>query len=431
MLRAEHRDGRYAYRGQTREYPLPLLPSAFRPFFTSEDVPIDTSHPLAKYSLRKCGTRFYGDHNFRIMQSVQTLFSHLPSDERDTVKAVYDRAMDDSLAAVRQLNSRARGSLLSWFDALSQELTPTEQQLLMQNAPNWQPSIDRYHRRIIRWFFFYLIFGYLIGTTLSQQYGLSSECLDATTDLDVALFFATHDLQTEYLLPVHGGTGIVYRFPLDTCASETPRDAYSNYYALPPIIDAIHALRQCMAQNEHDATLFEAFYRHCISVYRESEANALAWRFPETAFARTRVWHQKAVVILPDELRKDLPGKRAGVAGITVPAFQYVEDIGFRTGTERFYFKQNARLPTGFALNREYLWPRDDPLVPLIASGMTCLYPPQRFYPHYIPYRLDLMDAGYAKDDFRAMCEAYACIHPLLLWDDDSMLVSQSGVVVI
>ena len=431
MLRAEEREGRYAYRGQTREYPGPLLPTTFRPFFSSEDVPVDTSHSLARYSLRKCGARFYGDHNFKIMQSVQWLFLHLPADERERVKTVYDKAMNGSPVAAMQFNNRAQGRLLSWDEALSQVLTPAEQQVLSQNAKSWQPFIDRYHRRIIRMFFFYFIFGYLIGTAFSQQYGLSSECLDATTDLDVALFFATHDHQDDYVSPIQQGTGIIYRFPFDAGASETPRDAYSDYSTLPPMIDAIHALKQCATPNGNDADLFKAFYRHCASVYNEVEANALKWRFPEFAFERTRVWHQKAVVILPDELRKDVPGKRAGVAGITIPAFQYVEDIAFRAGTEKFYFKQTGRLPAGFALNREYLWPRDDPLVPLIASGMTCLYPAQRFSPHYVPYRLALIDAGYEKDSFRAMCEAYAYDHPLIFWDDDSMLASASGVIVI
>ena len=68
MLRSEEQEGRYAYRGQTREYPGPLLPSAFRPFFSDEDIPIDASHPLARYSMRKCGTWFYGDNNFKIMR---------------------------------------------------------------------------------------------------------------------------------------------------------------------------------------------------------------------------------------------------------------------------------------------------------------------------------------------------------------------------
>jgi hypothetical protein len=431
MLRKEEREGRYAYRGQTREYPVPLLPSAVRPFFSTEDVPVETSHPLARYSLRKCGAIFYGDHVYKVMQSVQELFSMLPVDEREGVRAVYDKAMKDSLVAVWQLNNRARGRLLSWTEALNEQLTPAEQQILSQNAKLWQPSIDRYHRRIIRMLFFQFIFGYFVGTILSQQYGLSSELLDATADLDVALFFATHDHQNDYVSPIQQGTGIIYRFPVDSGVSEVSRDAYSAYYSLPSMIDAVHALKQCAAPNGEDADLFGAFYRHCASVYNEAEENALKWRFPEFAFERTRVWHQKAVVILPDELRKDVPGKRAGVGGITVPAFQYIEDIAFRVGTEKFYFKQTGRLPAGFALNREYLWPRDDPLIPLIASGMTCLYPVQRFSPHYIPYRLDLIDAGYDEESFHAMCKVYASYNPLIFWDDDSMLASKYGVVVI
>ena len=126
------------------------------------------------------------------------------------------------------------------------------------------------------------------------------------------------------------GVGIIYRFPYESEVSQVSKTAHSEYYELPPMIDTSPVLRGCTSPEIDINNMYDNFYRHCASVYNENEGNAVKWRFPESALELTRVWRQKAVIILPDELRKDLPSKKPGVSGVTMPAFQYIEDISER-----------------------------------------------------------------------------------------------------
>lgn len=430
-LRSDEFERQYIYRGQTQEYSIPLLPTAFRPFFSRTDIAVDAKSSLGRYSMRRCGSAFYGDVNFKIAQSVRRLFLRFEPDQKAVVEAVYHRVMRSADVATMQRDRRVSGELLSWFEAIERAFPAGEREILNRHRDEWKAIIDRYHRRVIRMFFFYFNFGYLMGTILAQQYGLHSECLDATTDLDVAVFFATHNHVDDYAAPSRNGVGIIYRLPYPDEAAAQSRRSNTDFYSLPPLIDAAIALRE---RADPDMTLpgmHEAFWRHSNSVFHEDEANAAKWRLPRAAMEMTRVWRQKAVVILPDELRKELPDKKPGVAGIAVPAFQYVEDIGRRNGIERFYFRHTGSLPSAFRLGREYLWPREDPLVPVFASGMTSVYPLGRFSPHVIPYRLDLIDCGYGRAQFEAACVSAARRHPLMFWDEDTREALANGAVVL
>jgi len=55
-------------------------------------------------------------------------------------------------------------------------------------------------------------FGHVFGSALSQQYGISSQCVDVTSDPKIAAFFATTKYP-EYRHYSSGGTGVIYRFP--------------------------------------------------------------------------------------------------------------------------------------------------------------------------------------------------------------------------
>ena len=56
-------DGSYVYRGQTRAYPEPLLPSAFRSVLGQEPV-IEANHPLMGKRIFGIGQRFLGNYVF-------------------------------------------------------------------------------------------------------------------------------------------------------------------------------------------------------------------------------------------------------------------------------------------------------------------------------------------------------------------------------
>jgi len=427
LLRQEE-DRRFIYRGQTRAYPGPLLPSAYRPFFSADDTPIDTTHPLAKYSIRQCGQKFYGDHNFKIAQSVENLFAALPQDEAKEARLVFDKAMNGAVVAILQLNSRARGDFYSWFEILERVLEPCEKQIFARYASKWKACLDRYHRRVIRSFFFHLVFGYFMGTALAQQYGLHSACLDMTASVDVGMFFATHGPADDYLAPLQDGVGIIYRLPYEF--SRLQPLGTTEYYQLPPLIDVVRVLED-FAEPQPAENMMDDFQVHCRDVYQETNNGRSKWTFPQQSVKNTRVSRQAAVILVPDELRRDLPGKHPAVGGIIPSAFEYVEDLGARVGMETFYFRHTGTCPHDRRFTREYLWPREDPLLPPLISGLTAVYPPRRFAPHFIPYRLDLIDAGFQKDAFRMICEGFARKYPLVLWSEDGLRAVAMGKLVV
>jgi hypothetical protein len=330
--------------------------------------------------------------------------------------------------AIAQLNSRARGQFYSWLETLEHVLNPRERFIYNRHAREWKPFLDRYQRRVIRMFFFHMIFGYFMGSVLAQQYGVNSAFLDATTSLDVAFFFATHGPRDDYVAGQTDGLGVIYRFPYEYKPISVAQP--DDFCSLPPAIDAVRVLEQSAEEDTEPRIMMEGFQRHCKAVYEETTNGRRKWSFPIGCIKTTRVWRQAAVVLVPDELRRDLPGKQEAVGGIVPPAFQYIEDLGFRRGVEAFYFRQDGTSAPVSSLTREHLWPRGDALLPLLVSGMTAVYPVRRFAPHFIPYRLDLIDAGFQKDGFRMICERYAQQHSLMLWSDDLRAVAMGRVIV-
>jgi hypothetical protein len=412
-LYSDQQGHKYIYRGQVRDYLGPLLPSMYRDFFSENDIAIDIPHPLAKFSIKKCGRRFVGDYKVKFAESISELYSKMPSKNILQVKTTFEKAMAGKDVAALQIQARRQGSVLSWIDTLSYCLTDKEQEILKIYFKDWSPYIRRYHRRTIRMFFFYFLFGYTFGTLLSQQYGMNSGCLDATTDLKVATFFATHDHEEDYATPKKQGVGVIYRFPYKPASMENIKYGHAEYYALPPMIDLVPVMKKFLSDWQELRDMTAHFVQHAMKVYLDSETKAAEWTFPEAALELTRFWRQSAAILLPDELRKDNSEMKPGVAGITVPAFQYIEDLEAREGTEKFYFNHTGELPRDFSLSREHLWPREDPYLPILASGMTAIYPLRRFLPHIIPYRLDLIDPGFGKKDFLGFMESLALANPI------------------
>src|SRR5262249_4452394 len=103
-------------------------------------------------------------------------------------------------------------------------------------AENWNRRIDNFHRRRLRNELLVRLFGYALGTTFAQQFGLSSEGLDATKSLAVACFFASHDSVDFQRVP-DSGVGVVYRFPsAQNDVAMQPLSKF-NFYSLPSIVD--------------------------------------------------------------------------------------------------------------------------------------------------------------------------------------------------
>ncbi|MBC8876270.1 MAG: hypothetical protein H8E44_43135 [Planctomycetes bacterium] len=393
---------RFVYRGQVREYDGPLLPSAFRPIlkqpFPLEILPCTA--PGIPSSLRRCGRLFIGEYNecFKCYADVMKRVREagVGQAECERIFAVYKKLLDDRSIALNQ----DQEAFVPWQDAAQQELSDHERQIYGYNSREWDPRINNYHRRLLRDNLLVRLFGYTLGTTFAQQYGLSSEGLDASKSLAVACFFATHD-PADFVTVVDQGLGIVYRFPFPLNDIGTRPLSAFTYYNLPSIID----VEDVFYRFEHDglrrSDSVACMLSYLSSVLTYGLQSTDMMLLPRGFLRSSRVHSQEAVIVIPDEIREDLPNRRPGPGGVTFPKYRYVEDLGSRRGVTRFYFKHTEVWPDKLkSITREHLWPRQDSLLDtliLLIASSYCLR-------QTMPKRLDLIDGGYAPDEFFKHC---------------------------
>jgi hypothetical protein len=428
LLREEDQEGPFVYRGQTKDYPGPLLPSGFRGIIDGNDVCLDKSSPHYSFSIRGCGQKFFGEYNQNFLQSLSNVLRDIPANEIPAASAVYQKALKNPFAILAQhKNWLEKNQLLRWDDALNLTLTPAEMELYLKFAAKWRPFIDNYHRRVIRTGGFFRPFGYLLGTTLAQQYGFSSEGVDATKSIDAAAFFATHNSKSGYsALEEKGNIGVMYRFPYKPNDIHTRNLSDYNYYTLPSIIDLQDVLCRFERKgldSEDAINCFDCYYG---AVHLDGLKDEDLFFLPEGALSSSRVSRQGAVIILPDELRKDREGAEPNADGIKFPEFRYIEDISQRQGVEKFFFKQTGEIPDLLKIDPEYYWPRNDTLLEIIVALITAVYPMMRFS-GAMAHRLDLIDGGYDKGGFLKVCEAIALKHKIVLYDYTQLLGAKSG----
>jgi hypothetical protein len=399
------RDGRYVYRGQIREYEGPLLPSAFRSILR-EPYPLKTL-PLisidSRKRLRHCGETFVGEYNNCFGYYADVMKKHredgMQQAEIERIFGVYKRLLDDPFIALEQ----AQETFVPWQRAVQRCLPEADFDIYLSNATQWNVRVDNYHKRLLRDNVLVRLFGYALGTTFAQQYGLASEGLDATKSLGVACFFATHD-PSDFLRVADEGIGILYRFafPANDIATK-PLSAFS-YYNLPSIVDVEDVFyrfeHSCLSKSDSIACML--CYLTSVLTYGMDPQSSDMILLPEGFLHASRVHAQEAAIVVPDEIREDEPNRTPGPGGITFPKYRYIEDLASRPGVARFYFKHTGTWPEKLSsIRRERLWPRDDflleTLVLLIASSYRLS--------QAIPKRLDLIDGGYHPADFFSYCQ--------------------------
>ncbi|MGR9249103.1 FRG domain-containing protein [Rhizobium leguminosarum] len=87
-----------------------------------------------------------------------------------------------------------------------------------------------------------------LGNIIAQQYGLTSETIDVTEDLDVAAFFATRRYPGYYHVD-EGGVGVIYRF------RNIPKPT-------PPQLSVLSFLDDYFQRGKSDAGFFDFFVKH-------------------------------------------------------------------------------------------------------------------------------------------------------------------------
>lgn len=399
--------GRYVYRGQNQEYDAPLLPSAFRQILRKDyGVAVRrAAGPEDSRRLRHCGMNFVGEYNYCFSRYSDILWQQrdrgMEQTEVDRIFGVYKRLLRDFEVVLHQ----DREQYTSWAELVRQVLSAQELATYQTYAADWNPRIDNFHRRRLRKELLVRLFGYTLGTTFAQQFGLSSEGLDATKSLAVACFFASRDSVDFQSVP-DSGVGVIYRFPF--AQNEVAMQPLSkfNFYSLPSIVDVedvFYRFEQAQLEDSSAMTCIRAYVKARLTYHVDSTDILL---LPRGFLSSSRVKAQEAVIIMPDEIREDLTDRDPGIDGIRYPKFRFIEDLKTRPGVTRFYFRHNGRgLEAAGSMTRERLWPRDDFLLKTLVLLTAGSYPLHQA----LPKRLDLIDGGYSRDEFLAyISELYA-----------------------
>ncbi len=319
------------------------------------------------------------------------------SAEVERLFRVYKRLLDDRSISLEQ----DKEGFISWDVAVRSKLSQVEFDTYRSNATEWNLRINNYHKRLFRDNALTRLFGYTLGTTFAQQYGLSSEGLDATKSLGVACFFAAHD-SSDFLKVVDEGVGVIYRLPFPPKdVAMRPLDTF-DYYNMPSVIDVedvFYRFENNLLSKEDSIACMLCYLEAALARGLQSGEMMLV---PEGFLRTSRVLAQEAVIMIPDEVREDEPGRQPSHDGRRLPKYRYIEDVRSRPGVTRFYFKHTGLWPEKLkAINRERLWPRDD----LLLETLVLLIASSYRLGQVIPKRLDLIDGGYAQDEFLAVCK--------------------------
>jgi len=391
-------EGRFVYRGQTREYDPPLLPSAFRSILRPDNgVAVRRASERGDlHRLRGCGANFVGEYNYCFSRYSDILWkersSGIAQSEIERIRGVYGQLLRNLEVSM----SQDREQFVPWAELIGRVLSEPDLQTYRTYANDWNPRIDNFHKRRLRNELLVRLFGYTLGTTFAQQFGLSSEGLDATKSLAVACFFASRD-SVDFKRVPESGVGVLYRFPFPPNDVATRPLSAFNFYSLPSIVDVddvFYRFEQPQFEESDSMSCMLAYVKAQLTYQAGSTATLL---LPRGFLASSRVKAQEAVIIMPDEIREDLADREAGIDGIRYPKFRYIEDLKTRPGLTRFYFRHNGRGVEGPGLiARERLWPRDDFLLKTLILLIAGSYPLSQA----IPRRLDLIDGGYSQGEF-------------------------------
>lgn len=300
-LKKEHKP-EYVYRGQTKEWPGPLVPSMFRPF-----VPDGESFSYSGDDrLRQYGTAFIEE------LSMPEILTH--NDEQ----------------AIFQLQKRIN---------VGKELR--------------------------------ILFGYPFCQIFSQQAGLSSEGLDVTSDIDIAAFFATHDLINKVYTPSISGEGIIYRFIAKNDHFSLSNMKTLDYYSCPPFIssfDLIQLFEECCSIDESIQSLIEYKMEHTINSGMDpSIARHIrpfeSIKFPSKTRQLSRIVQQRAGLLIPDMLLTEYWSNieiQAPRGKTNKKGQPCIEDLKKRMGVSIFRFEHNQNNSKLLNILPKQVFPEND-----------------------------------------------------------------------
>ena len=301
--------GDYLYRGQTKKYSAPLVPSLFRPMVGEKQcLGNKESHSL---------------RNIKDASFVETLVP-------DEVKAIL------SETTLKDYSNR-----LYINDVLIKH------------------------------------FGYPLAQSLSQQAGLWSEGLDVTTDLSVAVFFATHqyDFNSDSYILANKGEGVIYRWPIKREGEQTLHSLKNtDFYSCPIFLNSksiLDSFQQC--NDVQESTMFLYYYMMVKFWGPKLKINGVKLnidhpfdllKLPRDAILESRITKQSAGLLIPDQLLNEYwisdHIKKKAIKEIVHDGKMCIEDLSRSRSVCVYDFSHREQNNTLTKFEPNSIFPRND-----------------------------------------------------------------------
>ena len=341
---------RYVFRGQVQEYDGPLLPSGyrqgFRPIASSASIEVN---PFAGI------TRFASQVNKEGLDSVRK--AHIRS------RGLQEEGGGHDVTSSHQANAQ------TVWDVTENEFRRGFEQFL---NTSYSEELLRTAIPVLRGSTvegLVALFGLEVGFIISQQYGLTSGALDATTSPQVAAFFATHHAPFYHSVCKAERIGVIYRWPrekatvtkdvlspLETGCFESLNRSFRRF------IEQSKGLSTRRIRITHERDTDPRPWLDIVEVGSERALEPLV--FPEGTFSRSRVGRQHAALLWPitryiTPPAEDLWGKENEGS---VDVATLVGDILKTHQGEAFFFRHTSQALNLGPVDKFYLWPlQEDP----------------------------------------------------------------------
>jgi hypothetical protein len=305
-LREEHRPG-HVYRGQVREWPGPLVPSAYRRWV--DPVALVEFPPASR--LREVGQTFH------------------------------------ELVATPRAADATAGQRLALITYLTQ------------------------------------IFGYPVGHLLAQQCGASSECLDVSSDPEIAAFFACFDFERWTFIEGGRESGVIHRFDVDEAPSSAGALEGIDFYSCPPYLshELLYIFDECRSWGEAHESFIDYLVAAGQTHFTERPISRL--RLPRFDLGASRFVRQRAGLLVPDMLLSAWYAtqihRRAPAGKATREGTNAVEDLATRPGATSFRFRHSAESARTLTYDPMYLLPTVDPFRAMLGMFLGFAVPRLQF----------------------------------------------------
>ncbi|MGD2086309.1 MAG: hypothetical protein PVH61_09010 [Candidatus Aminicenantes bacterium] len=336
LLQVENvgKSGRFVYRGQTKEYDMPLLPSMYRIFLDPRYDPIN--HPSTPPGFGERFVRvFLPQKPFEMMEFLFKKYLAPMLDESLYKHPEYLRPF-----LVKEIDPRWVNELLGLSGVTGVDALQCSNDSGIQRDKGG--VIDIFHRTLIRQIAAQMPFGEPYAEFLCQQYGITSGYLDASESIEVAAFFASHEAPF-YLKQAKkdSGMGIIYRFD-----ASTGRNKQRSEDPLPYFFG--ENLFSHFEDEETDiGDIPKNLYDYHATYFTDRRRDFSLLCVPKGALRQSRIGRQKSVMISPALIADN--NNKSLIIG--------VEDLRFRKGVTSFYFCHSEYNVSRHPITRNHLWP--------------------------------------------------------------------------